>query len=350
MQTADKITIMDIARLTGLSKGTVDRVLHNRGEVSPKSKKKILKVIQDLGYKPNVYASLLASSKHYTIAVLIPSQEEGSFWGLMASGIERARKHIALLGVRVETVEYDQYDSDSFDTACRQLMELEPAGVVVVPLFSDSTKNLTARLREKGIPYTFIDSKLEDPGYLAYFGMPMNKSGYLCADLLTSGRPVKEIAAVRIIRDKGNQSDPTENRRNGFMAYLQEHYPDCQVHHVFIEPDNPAKIDKTLAEFFSSHPDVRHIVMFNSRIYLVAAFLERHGICGCRVIGFDNLAANVDALRRGTVSSLIAQHPDEQVNLAIQALSDHILLKQDPHTKDNHMHMDILTRYNVEDY
>jgi len=341
---------MDIARLTGLSKGTVDRVLHNRGEVSPKSREKILKVIHDLGYKPNVYASLLASARQYIIAVLIPSQAEGSFWGLMAGGIQRAREHVAPLGVRVETVEYDQYDAASFNAACEQLMELDPAGVVVVPLFSDSTKSLTARLREKGIPYVFIDSKLEDPGYLAYFGMPMNKSGYLCADLLTSGRPVKEIAAVRIIRDKDNYSDPTENRRSGFMAFMQQHYPDCQIHHVFIEPDNPEKIEKTLEGFFSLHPDVRHIVMFNSRIYLVAAFLEKHNICGCRVIGFDNLAANVDALRRGTVSILIAQHPDEQVHLAIQALSDHILLKQDPHTKDNHMHMDILTRYNVEDY
>ena len=42
----EKPTIMDIARLSGLSKGTVDRVLHNRGEVSKKSYDKVMALIK----------------------------------------------------------------------------------------------------------------------------------------------------------------------------------------------------------------------------------------------------------------------------------------------------------------
>ena len=42
----NKVTINDVARVAGVSKGTVDRVLHNRGEVSAKSKDKVLKVIE----------------------------------------------------------------------------------------------------------------------------------------------------------------------------------------------------------------------------------------------------------------------------------------------------------------
>ena len=57
----NKVTINDVARVAGVSKGTVDRVLHNRGEVSAKSKDKVLKVIEELGFKPNLHASLLAS-------------------------------------------------------------------------------------------------------------------------------------------------------------------------------------------------------------------------------------------------------------------------------------------------
>ena len=48
----EKITINDIARRTGLSKGTVDRVLHNRGEVSRKSYERVMEVIRELGYEP----------------------------------------------------------------------------------------------------------------------------------------------------------------------------------------------------------------------------------------------------------------------------------------------------------
>ena len=39
----NKVTINDVAKAAGVSKGTVDRVLHNRGEVSRKSKEKVLK-------------------------------------------------------------------------------------------------------------------------------------------------------------------------------------------------------------------------------------------------------------------------------------------------------------------
>ena len=57
MKDAEKVTINDVARAAGVSKGTVDRVLHNRGEVSAKSREKVLKVIEELGFKPNLYAS-----------------------------------------------------------------------------------------------------------------------------------------------------------------------------------------------------------------------------------------------------------------------------------------------------
>ena len=68
-----KITIIDVARKAGVSKGTVDRVVHNRGEVSKKSAEKVKKAIEELRYQPNLYASLLASKKAHVIACLLPT-------------------------------------------------------------------------------------------------------------------------------------------------------------------------------------------------------------------------------------------------------------------------------------
>ena len=67
-----KITIIDIAEKTGLSKGTVDRVIHNRGEVSAKSREKVLQAIREFGYEPNLHASLLASGHRKTVVLLMP--------------------------------------------------------------------------------------------------------------------------------------------------------------------------------------------------------------------------------------------------------------------------------------
>lgn len=88
----DMITINDVAKAAGVSKGTVDRVLHNRGEVSSKSREKVLRVIEELGYKPNVYASMLASQKKRTICCVIPEYVEGDFWSLTAKACLRLEK------------------------------------------------------------------------------------------------------------------------------------------------------------------------------------------------------------------------------------------------------------------
>ena len=346
----EKITINDIARRTGLSKGTVDRVLHNRGEVSKKSYEKVMEVIRELGYEPNVYASLLAKGKKHLVAVLIPAHEPGSFWELAASGIDKPGDPVTAVGLETVLFEYDQYDIDSFRAAAEKVLAAEPSGVVLAPLFQGETEAVTRQLAERGIPYCFIDSRPDSNGYLAYFGMPLYKSGYLCADQLTGGRNIPGALIVRVRRDRYQQSDPTVNRRAGFLDYMLENAPGCKIDNVFIDPNDPDGIDAILDGYFAEHPHVRHIVMFNSRIHLIVPWLAAHPDPERRVVGFDNLKANMDALRAGTVSVLIGQRPDEQVRLAVEALAEHALLGKTPDRKDQFMHMDILTRYNVEDY
>ncbi|WP_414654827.1 LacI family DNA-binding transcriptional regulator, partial [Flavobacterium sp. UBA4854] len=51
-----KYTIKDIAQMAGVSKGTVDRVLHNRGKVSPAALEKINEVLNVIDYEPNLIA------------------------------------------------------------------------------------------------------------------------------------------------------------------------------------------------------------------------------------------------------------------------------------------------------
>jgi len=53
------IRIKDIAQLAGVSVGTVDRVLHNRGRVSEEALKKVLSVLDQIEYKPNLIARTL---------------------------------------------------------------------------------------------------------------------------------------------------------------------------------------------------------------------------------------------------------------------------------------------------
>ena len=75
-----KFTIKDIAELSGVSKGTVDRVLHGRGKVSEKALKSVEKVLKEIDYQPNPMARSLKNNKIYTICVILPDPEQDAYW------------------------------------------------------------------------------------------------------------------------------------------------------------------------------------------------------------------------------------------------------------------------------
>ena len=153
MKDAEKVTINDVARAAGVSKGTVDRVLHNRGEVSAKSREKVLKVIEELGFKPNLYASLLASQKEIVINCIIPEYFTGEFWSLTDKGIQDAAEIVSRYGVKVIPVKYDQYDMESFQRVCEKVLENPPTGVIIAPMFRSETLRFVQELAVRNIPY-----------------------------------------------------------------------------------------------------------------------------------------------------------------------------------------------------
>lgn len=345
-----KMTIIDVARLAGVSKGTVDRVLHNRGEVSKKSEARVRDAIAQLQYEPNLPASLLATKRERYIACLLPTPEAGEFWDKVRLGCLGVADELSPLGVGVRLFFYDQYDELSFRRIAAEMTATAPAGVMMPPMFGEDTMALARQLKELGIPYVFIDSKIEDDGYLAYFGMPSYKSGVLAAHLLTercAAADVRDILCVRIMRDKSGLSDPTKERRAGFMDYVGEHFPECRVHNVFIDPKSRRQTSDALDQWSAVHPDAGLVVTFNSRVHLIADWLEAHPVPGRRVIGYDDLDGNVEALRRGTVTVLIGQHMTDYAAQAVRTLSDYALKHKSPPRRDNFVHMDILTAYNI---
>ena len=73
-------TIKDIAELAGVSKGTVDRVIHKRGKVSSKALEQVNKVLDQIEYKPNPIAKSLKNNKVYNIAILLPDADNDPYW------------------------------------------------------------------------------------------------------------------------------------------------------------------------------------------------------------------------------------------------------------------------------
>ncbi|SEM69880.1 catabolite control protein A [Lihuaxuella thermophila] len=83
----ETITIYDVAREAGVSMATVSRVVNGNPNVKPATRKKVLDVIRELGYRPNAVARGLASKKTTTVGVVIPDISN-PFYAELARGIE----------------------------------------------------------------------------------------------------------------------------------------------------------------------------------------------------------------------------------------------------------------------
>lgn len=81
------ITIYDVAREANVSMATVSRVVNGNPNVKPTTRKKVLEVIDRLGYRPNAVARGLASKKTTTVGVIIPDISN-VFFAELARGIE----------------------------------------------------------------------------------------------------------------------------------------------------------------------------------------------------------------------------------------------------------------------
>ena len=72
-------TLKDVAKASGLTVGTVSRVLNNRGYISDKTREKVYQVMKELNYQPNETARALSKQKSNTIGVILPNIEHPYF-------------------------------------------------------------------------------------------------------------------------------------------------------------------------------------------------------------------------------------------------------------------------------
>lgn len=343
-------TIFDVANRAGVSRGTVDRVIYGRGRVSQQTKDKVHRAIEELNYSANTNASKLASKKEYAFACLIPEFKKGDYWEEMNKGFLAAAKDYSSYNINLTIRYYDQKNIQSFIKESEAILASKPSGVIMNTVFREEVATFTAALEQAGIPYAFVDNKIDELDYTLYYGIDPYKSGAFGAYLLTNRMEIEEIALVRLLRDPSHKADPNRPRRHGFTDYIEDHLPSCQIHTVFINPEDEAATLNTLEDFFSKHPSVHHIAMTNSRVFLLGEYLRKHPDPKRIVVGFDDLGKNLACLKEGLIDCLVTRHIPMQAYNALTAFADSIIRNKKPANRNNFVHMDILTQMNLDNY
>ncbi len=347
----DKTRIKDIARLSGVSVGTVDRVLHNRPNVSKASREKVEKALKEMDYRPNVYASALAYNKKYLFYLIIPKHESEAYWEEIEEGAMQACERRRDFHVAVTVKCYNRFDLNTFSKVADECLNAQPDGVVVVPSRLDITRKFTEKLHERAIPFVLLDSFMPDLKPLAFYGQDSFCSGYFAGRMLMLiAAKETEIMLMKQMKHANVASKQQENRETGFRHYMRDHFPDVKIVEVNLPLDvDRSQYDIILEDFFKEHPHVHHCITLNSKAHLVGEFLLRSNRRDVQIMGYDMVGKNAMCLREGSISFLIAQHAYLQGYSCVECLFEAIVLKKKV-TMVNYMPIELLTKENIDFY
>ena len=347
----EKTRIKDIAERAGVSVGTVDRVLHNRPNVSKKALEKVQKALDEMDYQPNMYASALAYNKEYTFYCVIPKHESEAYWEEVEEGAFAGCERRRDFGISVKMMYYNRFSVETFTRVMNDCLKLEPDGVIIVPSRLDVTRRFTDQLHELGVPFILLDSYMPDLKPLSFFGQDSFSSGYFAARMLMMLAPKeKEIMLMKQMRNGNVASKQQENRETGFRHYMHDHFPDVAIHEVNLSLDDKREEYTPILEaFFKAHPHVHHCITFNSKAHIVGEFLLKSNRRNVQIMGYDMVPKNAECVRQGSISFLIAQHAYMQGYACIEALFNAIVLKKEVEPV-NYMPIELLTKENIDFY
>jgi LacI family transcriptional regulator len=333
-----------------VSVGTVDRVIHKRGEVAEKSYKKVLAILEKTGYKPNLIARTLVSSKSIRIAVLLPNPKQDEYWKLSDEGIDQAQHEWAQYSLELTRYYFDLYKTESFKSMAEKVLKSVPDGIIAAPIFTRESVEFFTTCKERNIPFVLVNSNLASPSPLSFIGQDLYQSGMLGAELLHHGQSESGTYAILHIYDDIHASKHLSEKEKGFRDYFREQGDKTsQVIAMDLNYTHTRTLEQELLALFSN-PKLRGILVTTSKgAQIVSKILDKRGKKNIKLVAYDLLKSNIRHLRAGIIDFLINQNSKRQTFIGINQLTNHLLFRKK--VVPNYLFpLEIVARKNLQSY
>ncbi len=309
MKPTKSITMKDVAKLAGVSVGTVSRVINQEQGIKEITLKKVQQAIDELGYIPDVYARGMKKNKTETIALIVPSVWH-PFFGEFAFHVEveLSKKGYKLLLCNISGPKREL-------DYIMMLQQNKVDGIIAIT-YSPIEDYLSSN-----IPFVSIDRTYEDKA-IACVSSDNQKGAELAAQVLIS----KGGTHFGFIGGHNKTINETKKRRLFFEKTILEAGFPCEV----LDLEEP--YDNFLEEvevFLRQHPEIDALFTINDFTAIDAiSILEKLGKKvpeDVQVVGYDGIR---QAEERTQYLSTIRQPIEEMATEAVQCLLD-ILDKKD---------------------
>ena len=321
------VTIEDIVRAAGVGKGTVDRVLHNRGYVSEGTRQKVLQCIEELGYKPNSVARMLANKGKYRIAVCTHGMEqEKEFWEQFRKGICRARDEFEQMGVEIEEFVIIASSTEDQIQAIEKAREEKCDGLVIAPGDSERIKGAIREASADNMSVVIFNTNLDD------LEVPfVGTDGIACGR--TAGKMISFMAPrgsrCMLVSPYRGLAKAINERKKGFLETIQAQRQDIVDMTVFDMADDPASLKEAVEAFVGqceSSGRSAAIYATNAMVSAVAEIIDRmKPKTRVWLVGHDLTDSARKYLDREIIDALILQNPQQQAYDAITMICKNLL-------------------------
>lgn len=251
------VTIKDIASMANVSRGTVDRVLNNRGGVSAKTEERVRMIAEKLNYSPSLAGKELAAiKKGLKFGFILPT--DLSNHSSVSRAVIRKTSELAEYGVTVVPRYVMRENLNDLLCAMDDLREEGISGIALSPMDSELLTRKVQELADAGIPVVTYEYDLPGSSRLACIGCDYYRNGQTIAGivrlLLRSGGNVGIIS--------GDMSARVHAQRiRGIEDHLQESGRAIHVVEKRVCFEDDISTYTTLKSMLEEHPEIDLVVL-----------------------------------------------------------------------------------------
>nr|WP_308624842.1 LacI family DNA-binding transcriptional regulator [uncultured Eisenbergiella sp.] len=336
-------TIKEIAELAGVSRGTVDRVLNNRGAVNPRTARKILEIAQALDYKPNKAGIVLAAQKKNLKIGVILFDTGNPFFDDVLEGVNQKSQELGGYNCSVLVTRVG-FDLTAQLDAMDEMVSQGVSGIVLSPYNDPLICDKINELDSRGIPVITTNTDIENSGRLAYVGCNFYRSGETAAGLmhLIAGNEVY----AGIVTGSSKVLCHTD-RIAGFRDRIESHYPGIRIVDTIENSDDEFEsYDRTLS-LLKEHPEINALYFAAGGVYGGCRAVLAAGRKDITIISCDKVSTTREMVLQGVIAATICQQPLIQGTKPLDLLFSCLTTGEKPEKEYHYTTVDIRIRENI---
>ena len=339
------VTSQQIADLAGVSRGTVDRALHNRGRVSPEVAERVRRIAGEMGYRPELLEGQTRTQTSHILKLgAIVQSTETPTMQIVLAGLRQAASELREQNVRLIIREIRGLDTQQVLRYTEELRHDGIQGLALAPSSSMELRECIDELDAEDIPVITLNSDIPDSRRLCFVGMDNYRAGQTAAGLIRQMLP----AGSRVLPLLGHLNNTAHNNRlDGFCDTLRTQDMTLLPAQACFDCDDYAH--EITQQALRREQDLSCIYVASHGQQGVCRAVEEEGRKGqVRVIAFDLNDINRRLLQEDSLSFVLDQGAFEQGYQPPYLLYEYLTNEKKPAHELLYTDIAIRTRYNID--